>query len=360
MRHYSEKALEDVGEFELLETVVLPALRAAAGPSGLGDDCGLVPLPRHTGTLAVTTDVGPVPLIWLLGHRSYSVYGWYAVTVNISDLAAAGARPLAFSTSVEAPKNMMVSDFRSFFEGIADACQFYDIWSSGGNIRSAPRFECHGTAIGTLKSGRATTRSGLNPDDVILAIGRNGVFMASALAIASDVHSLEELAEDARNSLLQPVARIREAIALAELRAVSAAIDNSDGVHRSLYLLAESSVVDIEIDLDETRLPSFVLAIADSIGCDPWNLALAWGDYQLIVGVPPDLLPRVEHTLRALHSPYMTLGSVHPGDGVVWVRDTERRKRLKRAGNENFTRSSYNDVPIDQYLRLIAEETLYE
>ena len=170
--------LRDWGEFRLLREVIFPALHGVSVPHGLGDDVGYVSFPGLRGQLVVTSDAGPRPLAFDLIDNPFWSWGWYAVLANVSDLASAGATPVAFTSSVEAPDDMPVSDFRSAFEGMAAACHEFGIPNAGGNIKTGPRFCCHGTAIGAVPSGSALTRRGCRPGDAIVAIGECGRFIA--------------------------------------------------------------------------------------------------------------------------------------------------------------------------------------
>src|SRR5947207_987313 len=117
------ETLGDWGEFRILNEIVLPTVRSVGPPKLLGDDCAFVPTALSTSEeLVVTTDVGPKPLSWEVGLKSYSSWGWYSVVVNLSDLASAGARAIAFANSIDAPSEMPVRDLSDFFAGIRDAC----------------------------------------------------------------------------------------------------------------------------------------------------------------------------------------------------------------------------------------------
>jgi len=352
--------LSDYGEFALLQNVVFPALAGTNGPVELGDDCGIIPLPHNVDNLVVTTDVSPVPLAFSLGHKSYETYGWYAVTVNVSDLAAGGAEPFAFSTSVEAPPDMLVKDFKAFFDGVASACRFYNIWASGGNIRSAPRFECHGTAIGISRHFHPFKRQGIREGDILLSIGNHGVFMAAALLVASKLYTIDSLSKNFRDSLLRPIAKIREAQIIGETGGVRGATDSSDGLLMALFLLASRSKIDIEVEIDDSKIENSIKKVADNLKCDPWNLIMAWGEYQLVVAVDPAFIDTVKAKLDLINSPYMLLGTARTGNGNVWARHGTSIKKFRRLGNENFTPSSYNDVPVEEILRGIANDDLYE
>src|ERR1043166_1576597 len=142
----TDHLLSDIGEFDLISKVILPMLADQRLYSPLGNDCSYVELPDRENLLVITTDATPKPLAWNLGYQSYEMWGWYSVLINVSDLAAAGASPLAFTSSIEASPDMPVHEFRNFLRGLKSASEQMAISNAGGNVRAAPRFESHGTA----------------------------------------------------------------------------------------------------------------------------------------------------------------------------------------------------------------------
>ena len=332
--------LADVGEFALVQQILLPTVVVSDIASPLGDDCVYVHLPSEPNDLVVTSDVAPRPLAWHLGHESYRTWGWYAVVINLSDLAAAGATPLVITTSVEAPGNMIVDDFREFFEGMAEACQEYGIANGGGNVREAPKFACHVTAIGVTPTNVQLRRNGAHPGDLIVSVGECGRF-ANAYVIAKN-HGFDSLSPDEKTQLCRPRARVNEMQILHGNGLVNAASDNSDGVLGTLWNIAEASKCTIELDMSPENLPEYVTEVASEFGYNPWNLLFFWGDWQVVVSVPSarsDDFWRVakEHSIPVQH-----LGRVCEGPPKLMGLSEGRRRKLKLLRNENFSKSSFN------------------
>src|SRR5438309_1624353 len=96
--------LQDLGERELIRSI-LPKYCAS-----VGDDCAMVPI--GDVDLLMTTDPVPQPAARLLGNDPDLYWmGWLLVVISASDLAAAGAQPLAFLAAIEAPSSLPTSDF---------------------------------------------------------------------------------------------------------------------------------------------------------------------------------------------------------------------------------------------------------
>ncbi len=339
-RPQSLQTLKDLGEFALVRQVVLPIVGGDDGVSPLGDDCAFVRLPSGHHDLVVTTDVGPRPLVWHVGHQSYRTWGWYAVMINVSDLAAAGATPLAITTSIEAPGDMAVDDFKEFFQGMAEASREHGIANGGGNVRQASKFACHGTAIGVVPTGAQLRRGGARPSDLLVAVGECGRF-ATAYVRAKE-YGFGALSCEEQTQLCRPRARVNEMQILHGRGLVSAASDNSDGLLGALWNIAEASGCAVELDMSREALPKRVAEVASEFGYNPWNLMFFWGDWQVVVSVPAARTDDFWRVAKAHHISAQNLGRVCEGPPRLVGLSEGRRHNLRLLRNENFLQSSFN------------------
>lgn len=347
--------LDDWGEFRLISDLVIPIFQNKGVAKSLGDDCGFLPLSVH-GHLAVTTDYGPRPLVWELGHTSYWTWGWLAVVINASDLAAAGAKPIGFTSSVEAPPSMAIDDLRNFFDGMATACQEFAIPNLGGNIRAAPHFECHGTAFGLVEHKHPLTRSGCRPGDIIVAIGECGRFISAYLHAKQN--GLGNIAEDEKERLLMPRPRLLEMAMLHQADVLTAASDNSDGVLGAIWNIAERSVCGMELELEEDSISSSVRKVARENKLNPWNLALCWGDWQVIVAVAKDSLQAFKQIATDCKIEHTLLGKAVEGPPKLYGMVDGRRIHLKVLRNENFAKTSYNKN-VQEHLSHMLHDSIF-
>lgn len=345
--------LADVGEFSLINDVILPTLAPVAVGSDQGDDCSLLTIPSPH--IAVTCDVGPRPIAWSLGLRSYWSWGWHTVIINLSDLATAGASPIAITTSVEAPASFLVDDLREFFRGIVAACKRFGLQTAGGNIRAAPRFEVHATALGALHNGIHIGRYGCRPGHHLLAIGEMGQ-LVSALIKASHCGP-DALNEREREALLRPTARTEEMQRLRHL--VQAASDSSDGVLGALWNIAERSRCGIELHLDSSVLPDTVVAAAQLEKVDPWNLMFFWGDWQIIVAVEETNMEAFRHIATENGIPVTELGRATASGPALLARALGRLRRVRLLRNENFRPASFN-AGTDEHIAMMLHSSLFE
>jgi len=291
-----------------------------------------------------------------VGHQSYRTWGWYAVVINLADLAAAGATPLIITTSVEAPADMAVDDFKGFFEGIAEASQEHGIANGGGNVREAPKFACHGTAIGVTPTDAQLRRNGAQSGDLIVSVGECGRF-ATAYVRAKN-HGFDSLSPDEQTQLCRPRARVNEMQILHSNGLVSAASDNSDGVMGAIWNIAEASGCAIELDMSPESLPERVVEVASEFGYNPWNLMFFWGDWQVVVSVPPGRSDEFWRVSKEHRIPVQHLGRACAGPPRLVGLSEGRRHNLRLLRNENFLKSSFN-TDVEEHVEFMLRSQLW-
>lgn len=335
------ETLADWGEFRIINEIILPAVREVGPPKALGDDCAFLPVKLDDGEeLVVTTDAGPKPLSWAVGLESYWSWGWYSVVVNLSDLASAGSRVIAFATSIDAPSDMLVRDLAQFFDGVRDACREFGAQNAGGNIRAAPKFACHGMAIGAVQSALRIGRDGCVPGDVIVAIGECGQLMSTFLRVRA-IGIASASAADIRR-LTRPQPRILEMQSLGRSDILSAATDNSDGVLGSLWNIAERSSCGFELNIRNEDIPVEVKAAASAFNINLMNLMLCWGDWQIVATVRAREFHRFNEIARKENIVHTVLGTAIPGRPALYAKINGARQQLRVIRNENFTATSFN------------------
>lgn len=342
MEYSNKLILSDLGEFRILDEIILPKLKDVSVSTLLGDDCAFAELPQNGKYLAVTTDITPKPLVWELGYKSYYTWGWYSVLINISDLASSGADPVAFTTSIEAPSSMLVSDLEDFFSGVHDACKEIGIPNAGGNINEGRHFSCHGTAIGTVPVGQKITRSGVEPSDEIYIIGESGYFIS--LYIKARKLGFNSLTSKEADRLLKPTSLLKEMRVLRDAGVLSAASDNSDGLAGTLWNLAERSKVGIELNLNDDVLSELLLWAASIEQINPWNLFFCWGDWQQVVVIKQESKSTFESIVKINKINHTYLGSAIDKAPILFLVVNGRRRQLKLLRNENFRKYSYNNI----------------
>lgn len=325
--------LEDLGEREIVRSI-LPRYA-----SGVGDDCCIVR--NSCGQVVVTSDPVPVPAAEVLGNDSDPFWaGYLLVTINASDLAAAGARGSSFLAAIEVPRSFEVKAFERLLAGIRSSCNDQGLTYCGGNLREASELGMVGTAVGF--SERPLGRSGATPGDAVVSIGLGGQFWRDVLVV---LRSGKELQKD-KSPVFRPGSQVRNVFRLAETGYISAAIDNSDGLIPTLQQLAEASEVQLEIDV--TRLGWPVGPQAPEL--DPARLWLGWGDWNVIASVRRDGLSDLLSRARNIQVPVSEIGRCFRGSPKVLLRRGDLVREACRLESERFTTDSWFSAGIEQYV----------
>lgn len=237
---------------DITEDALLAAIRkvlSGAGPEvrvGVGDDAAVVA--PGTGDLVLTTDALVQGSHFTLGTTTARDLGYKAVVVNLSDVAAMAASPryalcaLTLSPSVDAAWVM------ELFGGMREACDEYALWLVGGNLARGVEVTVAITVVGEVAPGRARTRDGARPGDVVVVTGALGAAAAGLRLATAPPRSLSADERAATARLARPVARVGEAGVLAG-HGATAMIDVSDGLTLDLSRLCAASGVGVRLEL---------------------------------------------------------------------------------------------------------------
>lgn len=298
-----------MGEFELIRNFFAAAPCAQGGEGvalGIGDDCALLAIPPGE-QLAISTDtlVAGVHFAdpcdpFLLGQRS--------LAVAVSDLAAMGATPVAFTLALTLPTG--TSDWlEAFARGLNLMAQNCRVALVGGDTTRGP-LSLTMTVFGRVPTGLALTRSGAQPGD-LLCVGGDLGNGAGALPLVLGQRTAEAAIAD---PLLAHYWSPQPQLALGQaLRGkATAALDISDGLLADCGHIAQASKVGIRVERSRLPLSKALLAFLGQSGAE--QAALSGGDdYVLAFTLPPAELP----SLLADGWPIHVLGQVVAGQGVI-------------------------------------------
>ena len=281
------KTVAEWGEVRLIE-----ALRRLFdrpdGPNvllGNGDDAAVLQCKRP---FAWTIDSVVEGVDWLPGATPDKAIGHRAAAVNLSDLAAMGARPVALLLALELPPDTTVTSVLQAAQGLVELADRHGAQVLGGDVGLSPgpqRWTV--TAIGECEQA-AMTRSAARVGDAVWLAGEVGL-------AALGLHALRKsppppFAQPAIQAFLWPQPRTVEGRSLAR-GGVQACIDVSDGLGLDAQRLAKASGVALHLDLPR---PPWLTDAAEAgwreLGAD-WRQACASGgdDYALLVTAPPGL-----------------------------------------------------------------------
>jgi thiamine-monophosphate kinase len=327
---------ERPGEFELIARHFAPM--AGPGALGLVDDAGLL-RPARGYEIVVTTDALVAGVHFFPDDPPASI-ARKSLAVNLSDLAAKGAKPEGFVLSLVLPKgwtDVWLSDFAKGLAAIsqAGACPLI----GGDTVSTSGPLTLSITAFGSVPAGRMVPRSGAKPGDVVLVSGTIGDG-----ALGLKVHGPDKpawvaaLGETDRTHLADRYLHPRPRLALAAaLQAhASAAMDISDGLVGDLAKLAAASKASAEIDLDAVPLSGAARA---AIMADPALAELAWtggDDYEILCTASQGEYSALIAAADAAGVLLATIGRITAGGGAVQYRLNGEPRHFGRGSFSHF------------------------
>jgi len=283
------------------------------GDLPLGDDAGAIKW--ESEWLVVTNDMlvrtTDVPDIMTPEQVGFKVF-----TMNVSDVAAMGATPIGFLFSIGVPRDFEMEYLEGISRGIAKASEFYRTPIISADTNEACDLIIDGIVLGKTK--RLLTRSGAKIGDLICVTGDIGRALAGLKVYFESLEVGERTRKVLYEKLLEPKARIKEGQVLSKY--ANATIDISDGMSKELHLIAKMSGVKILIDSEKLPIREEVFEVAELLGLDPVEIALASGEeFELIFTIPEEHLDKLDFD-------FMVIGRVEEGEGVCLRRDGKIKK----------------------------------
>ncbi len=283
---------------------------------GIGDDCALLSLPPGH-EMAVTMDV-LVEAVHFPAAADPELLAQRALAVNLSDLAAMGATPLAFTLGLTLP-TVDEAWLDAFSRGLRESASRYGCPLAGGNLTKGPLQICI-QAHGLVSAGKALLRSGAKAGDDVYVSGCTG---RAGLALALLAGTLNGATKQQEQELLaayyQPVPQLALGKALPGI--ATAAQDVSDGVLNDLGHMARSSNVAIVVEAAAVPIAPILTALQTHDAA--LTLALTAGDdYELVFTAPAVRQQDVATAAANAGVRVSRIGRVIAGHGVQ-VRDSE-------------------------------------
>jgi len=327
--------VEELGERRVIEAILRRLDIMPGSPVPLGDDASAVDL--GGGRLAVIkadmlvgkTDVPPGMTVRQAARK--------AVVMNVSDLAAKGARPVAVLASLGIPGRLTEGDVEEIATGLNEGAREYGAYVLGGDTNEASDLVISCAALGTCEEGRFMRRSGARPGDILAVTGSFGGAAAGLRILLENLPAPRGTRRPLVDAVLTPRARLREGLALSQTGAVTASIDSSDGLAWSLHELARASGVGFLVDTLPVAREAEVFAEAH--GLDAAELALYGGEeYELVITVRPGGWEGVEDAMRRLGTPVTRVGRA-TGEPTVLLKKGDSVEPIEPRGWEHFKSS---------------------
>ena len=321
------------GEFDLIAQVFAPLAIGAPGAFALGDDAATVATaPGHE--LVVTTDA-MVRGVHFDQRTAPADVGRKLLRVNLSDLAAKGAEPLAYVLTTAWSPDVTQEWIEGFASGLKEDQAAFGIHLVGGDTVAAPTdLILSVTIFGQVPSGTMVRRAGARAGDDIYVSGTVGD-ACLGLQVAEGTLALPPEHEKAlRERLDCPTPRVELGRAL---RGVAhAAIDVSDGLVGDLDHVCEQSHLGADVRLGQVPLSvSARLALAKVPGEDKRMLTFG-DDYELLFTAAAADRARIDQIAATTGVPVTRIGVMRPGQGVRVLDAAGVELRFETLGYRHF------------------------
>jgi thiamine-monophosphate kinase len=323
---------EATGEFERIRRYFAPL----AGPGGLGllDDAALVDC-RAGHRLVMTADA-IVAGVHYLPQDPPDLVAKKLLRVNLSDLAAMGARPLHYLLTTALPAELGAEWLAGFATGLEQDQQRFGIALLGGDsVATTGPAVLSLTAVGEVAAGAEIRRNGARAGDVVWVSGTIGdAFLG--LGVLRGAHP--GLAAEYRAALIArfQVPEPRVALGPALYGIAHAMIDVSDGLLADLGHICATSGVAAIVGLAALPLSPAARAVAALDPAIMPRLAAGGDDYELLFTAPPEMTERIRRLGSQLDLLITAIGRIEPGAGVCLVDARGETIPVEVAGYRHF------------------------
>lgn len=295
-----------LGEFDLIaKYFTRPVARA---PLGIGDDCALI-APAPGMQLAVSSDM-LVEGRHFLSTVAPDRLGHKALAVNLSDLAACGATPLACTLALALPR-ADEAFLEGFARGLFALAGEHGIELVGGDTTQGPLNICL-TVFGELPAGQALLRSGARPGDDLYASGTLGDARLALEAFRGTLALPGAQFESVRVAMERPQPRVALGLALRGL--ATSAIDVSDGLLGDLGHILKRSGVGATVEVD--AVPRSATLAAQPLAWQRECTLAGGDDYELLFSAAPHDAARVQAAARAAGVAATRIGRIDAERGL--------------------------------------------
>lgn len=308
-----------MGEFDLIDRYFK---RKATGSAqvvlGVGDDCALL-APAAGQQLAISSDM-LVEGRHFMPDADPSGLGHKALAVNLSDLAAMGASPLAFTLALALPPERAADPawLEAFSSGLLALAGTHGCPLVGGDTTAGP-LTLSITVLGLVPPGEALRRSGAQPGDDVWVSGTLGQARLALGALRQEWRLPPDVLHAARQRLERPTPRLALGVALRGV--ASSAIDVSDGLLGDLQHILQASGVGARIDAQAVLETAATGASGQGAGSIPQDRLLATtlaggDDYELLFTAAAAQRDKVLRAAATSGTPASRIGHIEAGSAL--------------------------------------------
>jgi thiamine-monophosphate kinase len=269
---------------------------------GIGDDCALLK-PVVGEEIAITSDM-LVEGRHFFSNANPALLGRKALAVNLSDLAAMGARPLGFTLAIALPRPDVIW-LEAFCEGLFAIANEFSCPLIGGDTTAGP-LTISITAFGSIPAEKAIRRSGAKPGEDIWISGTTGDARLTLAALRHEILIPEDDLKQIESRMHDPIPRVNLGLRLRDI--ASAALDVSDGLLGDLQHILEQSQVSADILLE--HIPKSLILKKQAEDIQHQFAACGGDDYEICFTAPVAQRQVIKAISKDLNLPITHIGQI--------------------------------------------------
>jgi thiamine-monophosphate kinase len=288
---------------------------------GLGDDAAALTPPPGCD-LVLTTD-GVIAGVHFFADDPPETIGRKALRMNLSDLAAKGAKPIGFLLSLALPSANDEAWIAAFAAGLGEDAAHYGCPLFGGDTDHTPGpISASIAAFGTVPHGKMVRRATAKAGDCVVVTGTIGdaalgVKLRRDRGLAKNWRLTAALAADLERRYLLP--EPRTALAEAVRHHATAAMDISDGLAGDVAKLCRASSVAAKIDVARVPLSEAARAAIAAAPALIETVLTGGDDYEIVLTLAPDKLGDLRAAAKAAGVAVTEIGRVQEGEGARFI-----------------------------------------
>ena len=245
----------------------------------------------------------------------YDAIGWISVAANLSDIAAAGAKPLGLLMACGFPKELPEHGVREIARGMAKACRAHKTRIIGGDLNEMPSITLCGTAFGVARF--PLTRGAAKPGDLLAVTGPLGASAAGYLIYWSKKEKRNEAEEKLLRRFNYPLARTALMAELNGKGLVRAATDISDGLSAAVHSLCTESGTGALVEYIGLPLFEGFEEFCKRQGRNPLELLNLGCDYEILAAFPQECFAAAKRIARSKGGDLYEIGTLLKKDVLL-------------------------------------------
>lgn len=316
--------LREIGEFGFIDKVsTLFNGLSIAEYTGIGDDCAVIPF-NEEEDYVVTTDLLIEDIHFVKDLIDPEQLGYKSLAVNLSDIAAMGAKPVASFLSLGINPHTRLEYLDQLLKGYHKLSKKYGVPLLGGDTtHSRKQFVINVSVIGRCQKGQARLRSMAQNKDLICVTGYLGDAAGGLEALLRNL-TRKGLTKKLIKSHNLPEPHVNEGLWLAQHEEVHAMIDVSDGISSDLSHILKASKKSAIVDLNKMPVSNTLKKEAASQGWDLDKLVTSGGeDYVLLCTIRDGSFEELNAAFKQAFSKNLfQLGEIVEGEGqIAWLKN---------------------------------------